>query len=142
MSENRARVVAVAGAAGLLGGELLRVLAEHAFPIGELRPVRETAGESVDPEGAKTDAVAWLEDEVPLRESEAAAYDGADFAFLTGSAEDAGNAAKLAFTRVAVTIDLSGRFADNPDVPLVLAELGKEALDGYLQTKSVWVDLS
>lgn len=126
---SRARVVTVAGAAGLLGIELLRLLSENAFPVGELRPVRETDATPPETDLEKPDSVEWLDDDLPLRNSDAAAYEGADLAFLTGSPEDAGNAAKLSFTRVPVTIDLSGRFADNLDVPLVLAELGDSALE-------------
>lgn len=52
-----------------------------------------------------------------------------DVLFLAGTAQQAGELAKLAFPLgVRLIIDLSGRFADEPDVPLVLTTVNPAAI--------------
>lgn len=129
------RVVAIAGAAGILGGELLRMLEESAFGVGELRPLADAlelepqAGSTDSTEGpaddAKTDVgpklhVDFLDEEIPLRVASPESFDGCDVVFLAGTPEQAGRLAKLSFLKAACTIDLSGRFAGDEDVPLIL----------------------
>ncbi len=138
MAAGRGRVVAVAGATNLLGTEILRVIESEAFPVAELRPLADAAelepgtasDESAEAEreiGSRT--VTFLEDEVPLRMAAPEAFDGCDIAFLAGSAEQAGRLARLSFPRTACTLDLSGRFAGDADVPLIVPEVNAKEID-------------
>lgn len=127
MAAEGGRVVTVAGASGLLGGELLKVLRELAFPVGEVRPVRDSV-ETPGADEAEETEVEFDDQPIDLIDPSPKVYEGADLAFFAGSSDDAGNAAKLSIARVPLSVDLSGRFADNTDVPLVLAEVNAAAL--------------
>lgn len=120
--------VAVTGASSLLGTELLRILQSEAFPVVELRPIADAA--ELDPANGPDDesegsarSVEYLEEDLPLIPASPEAFEGCDVAFLAGSAEQAGRLAKLSFPRVALTVDLSGRFAASADVPLILPDV-------------------
>ena len=114
-------VVAVAGASGLLGAEVLKAL-EESFPVGELRAI---AGGD-----AGSEPVEFREEEVELAPADAKTFDGVDVLFLAGSAKEAGELAKLAFPRgVRLIVDLSGRFADEADVPLILSSVNPAAMN-------------
>ena len=124
-------IVAVAGATSLVGAELLRVLDEtRALEVTELRPLGDAAEvdpQAKPPEEGEDDAeervVDFREEELPVVVASERAFEGAAVAFLTGTAEQAGRMAKLSFPRVPLTVDLSGRFAGDGDVPLVLPGL-------------------
>ncbi len=122
--------VAIAGAGSLLGNELLRTLEAENAPVEDLRPLADVAELEAEPEseGASARTVTWREDDVDVRVASPEAFEGCDVAFLAGTTEQAGRLAKLSFPRCRLTIDLSGRFADSDDVPLVLAETGLPAL--------------
>lgn len=135
------KVVAVVGATSLLGSELLTVLEDSSLGVVELRPLVDAAdletsasveGEGEDDEGvAKAAApriVEFRDEEFPVRVASPEAFDGCDAVFLVGDPEQAGRLAKIAFLRTACTIDLSGRFARDEDVPLVLPEINAGAL--------------
>lgn len=113
-------VVAVAGASGLLGSEVLRAL-EEGFPVGELRAIagEEGAGEPIE----------FREEEIDLAPADPKTFDGVEVLFLAGTAKEAAELAKLAFPRgVRLIVDLSGRFADEPDVPLILSSVNPAAV--------------
>jgi len=77
----------------------------------------------------ETGPVEFRGDDVEMLAADAKSLDGVDVLFLAGTAQQAGELAKLAFTRgVRLIIDLSGRFADEPDVPLVLTSVNPAAL--------------
>ena len=81
MSE-RELTVAVVGATGAVGGEVVRTLEERVFPVGELRLAASarTAGELVD----------WRGSSVRVEELDAALFEGVDLAFFcAGGAEAA-----------------------------------------------------
>lgn len=109
------RVVAVAGASGLLGLEILRVLQDDAFPVTELRPIASGVEEEAH--------VEFFDDEVPLRAPDADVFDGCDVVFLAGAPDQAAEMAKLAFNKARCIIDLSGRFGADEDVPLILSDV-------------------
>lgn len=71
----------------------------------------------------------FRDDEVELLAADAKSFDGVDVLFLAGTPQQASDLAKLAFPRgVRLLIDLSGRFADEPDVPLVLTSVNPAAV--------------
>lgn len=121
--------VAIAGAGSLLGTELLRTLENENAPVEELRPLADVAelDEEIDSDQEEKRAektVSWREEDVDIRVASPEQFDGCDLAFLAGTPEQAGRLAKLSFPRCRLTVDLSGRFADSDDVPLVLPETG------------------
>ena len=106
--------VAIVGATGSLGAEVVAVLEARHFPAGELVPIATdtSLGSEVDFAGES-----W-----PVR-SDAAALAGVDLVFLCAPAEVSLDWARRALHAQVACIDLSGALADQPDVPLLAADL-------------------
>ena len=110
--------VAVVGATGAVGVELLRVLERRGFPVETLRPLcsRRSAGTSVSFRGK----------DLPATELSAASFDGIDLAFFSAGGEISRKFAPVAREAGAVVIDNSSVFRMEPDVPLVIPEINGE----------------
>ena len=114
--------VAIVGATGAVGTQMLRCLEEQAFPVGSLKLLASprSAGRIIEtPWGAVT-----VEAAVPE------AFDGVDI--VLGAAEDDIALALYpeAVKRGAVVVDNSHAFRLDPDVPLVVPEInGADALN-------------
>ena len=115
--------VAVVGATGLVGAEILSVLEERQFPIADLRlyaSLRSAGDEARCGElSARIDLL------------ERARFDGTDLAFFAAgeqvSAEWIGRATEAG----AVVIDTSPLLADDTDVPLIVPEVNAGDLSRY-----------
>lgn len=107
--------VAVIGASGALGSELLEVLAERRFPLADVVPVAtdRSLGGEVEVGG---DAYPILT-EVPR-------LDAIDVLFLCAPPGASLEFAKAALRARVPCFDLSGALAGQPDVPLLAADLG------------------
>jgi len=112
---DRAYNVVVVGATGAVGTEVVKVLAERAFPIGELRlfASQRSAGSSVE----------YGEREVDVELLDEEGFAGADLAFFCAGGEVSATYAPLAAEAGAVVIDKSSVFRMDPDVPLVVPEV-------------------
>ncbi|MFA5148713.1 MAG: aspartate-semialdehyde dehydrogenase [Candidatus Omnitrophota bacterium] len=110
--------VAVVGV-GVVGVEMLRVLRQRNFPVGELRVMARSARE-IDVDGQKY-AVQAISPE---------GFDGMDIALFAGTEGEKGAAvtfAKEAVKRGCVVIDNGADFRMDPGVPLVVPEVnGKD----------------
>ncbi len=116
--------IAVAGATGAVGYELLKILAERDFPADEVVALASS--------NSKGREVSWGEDKV-LKVEDLAAYDfaGTDIAlFSPGGAVSAEHAPRAAAAGC-VVIDNTSHFRMDADVPLVVAEVNPEAIAGY-----------
>jgi len=116
--------IAVAGATGNVGREVLQILAEREFPIHEivaLASARSAGGE-----------VSLGEDAV-LKIHDLAKYDfaGTDFVFAAVESEHVMALVPRAVAAGAIVIDKSSAFRMDPDVPLVVPEVNPEALRGF-----------
>ncbi len=116
--------VAVVGATGNVGREILNILAERKFPLAEIKAVA-----SSDSVGQR---VSFGEDDVldviPITDFD---FTGFDFAFFS-----AGNAISAEFSPIAaragcIVIDNSSYFRQEPEIPLVVPEINPEALATY-----------
>jgi aspartate-semialdehyde dehydrogenase len=110
--------VAVVGATGAVGEAMLSVLAERAFPVGELVALasERSAGEYVK----------FGNDEVMVRDLATFDPAGVDIAlFSAGGAISKEYAPKFAAAG-AVVIDNSSSFRRDPDVPLVVSEVNPQ----------------
>ncbi|EKP93625.1 aspartate-semialdehyde dehydrogenase [Thermaerobacter subterraneus] len=112
--------VAVVGATGLVGQQVLRVLEERRFPVEELRPLAtsRSAGRTVEFGGTT-----W-----EVGEATAGALAGVDFAFFAASGDVSKELAPVAARAGAVVIDKSNTFRMDPEVPLVVPEVNGHAL--------------
>ncbi len=109
--------VAIVGATGAVGQELLKVLAERDFPVGELLLLA-----SARSEGKK---IAWQGREYIVREAVPKAFAGVDLVLFAGGSISQ-TLAPEAVKRGAVCIDNSSTFRYDPAVPLVVPEVNPE----------------
>jgi aspartate-semialdehyde dehydrogenase len=107
--------VAIVGATGAVGAELLRVLERRSFPVASLRPIgsSRSAGKSVSFRG----------ESVPVQELNERSFDKIDIAFFSAGGEISRKFVRVARDAGAVVIDNSSVFRMEPDVPLVIPEI-------------------
>ena len=113
--------VGVVGATGLVGGEMLRVLEERAFPVDRAPRVRvtEIGGPQALLRRASTSTCEVLRD---------GCFDGLDLVFIDVEDDLAREWAPRAAAAGATVIDKSAAFRMDPDVPLVVAEVNPDDL--------------
>jgi aspartate-semialdehyde dehydrogenase len=117
--------IAVAGATGNVGREVLGILAEREFPIAELAALASSRsqGEEIEiGDSGKT---------VKCQNIEHFDFSGWDMAiFAIGSDATAIHAPRAAAAGC-VVIDNSSLYRMDPDVPLIVPEVNPDAIDGY-----------
>lgn len=109
--------LAIVGATGAVGQELLKILAERNFPIGELRLLasERSAGKKVTYQGKEYTVSATTVD----------SFKGIDIALFAGGSASKDYAA-AAVEAGAIVVDNSSTFRYDPDVPLVVPEVNPE----------------
>jgi aspartate-semialdehyde dehydrogenase len=107
--------VAIVGATGAVGEELLRVLERRSFPVERLLPLcsGRSAGKRVSFRGA----------EIAAEELSAKSFAGIDLAFFSAGGNISREYAPIAREAGAVVIDNSSVFRMEPEVPLVIPEI-------------------
>ncbi|MED5357399.1 MAG: aspartate-semialdehyde dehydrogenase, partial [Pseudomonadota bacterium] len=118
--------VAVAGATGNVGREILNILHERNFPADEVIPLASEA--SIGKE------VSYGEDDVlTVQALNHFNFKGTDLGlFSPGGAISAEHAPRAAAAGC-VVIDNTSHFRMDPDVPLVVPEVNPQALDDYAE---------
>lgn len=108
-------VVAVVGATGAVGTEMIEVLEERKFPVKRLVPLASTrsAGGTVTFEG----------NEVPIEVLTKDSFVGVDIALFSAGADLSREFAPIAVEAGAVVIDNSAAWRMTPEVPLVVPEV-------------------
>jgi aspartate-semialdehyde dehydrogenase len=118
VSGARSLRVAVIGATGLVGREIVALLEERSFPVGTLALFASPASVGVTLDfGEEARPVNALPDELPE----------VDLAFLCASAEVSRGVAETLVDRGALVIDLAPRGADKASLLLGAADLGTVA---------------
>ncbi|GHD98978.1 aspartate-semialdehyde dehydrogenase [Defluviimonas sp. 20V17] len=115
--------VAVVGATGAVGAELIACLEARAFPLASLRlfASARSAGRRVRFRGA----------ELVIEELTDESFDGIDIALFSAGATISRHYAPLAAEAGAVVIDNSSAFRMAPEVPLVVPEVNGAVLAGH-----------
>jgi len=110
--------VAIVGATGAVGIELLRVMERRDFPVADLRLLASprSAGKSLEFRGQDL-SVAALEQN---------SFAGIDLAFFSAGAGTAKQFGPIAQRAGAVVIDNSSAFRMDTDVPLIIPEINRE----------------
>ncbi|MBM3594953.1 MAG: aspartate-semialdehyde dehydrogenase [Alphaproteobacteria bacterium] len=117
--------VAVVGATGNVGREMLATLAERAFPCDEIAAVASSRSTGTEVEFGDTGKM------LKVKNIEHLDFTGWDIAlFAAGSAATKVHAPRAA-AQGCVVIDNSSLYRIDPDVPLVVPEVNPEAIDGY-----------
>lgn len=116
--------VAVVGATGAVGHEMLSILADREFPVSEVVALasKQSAGSEVS----------FGEDTV-LKVQDLATYDfkGTDICLSSAGAKVSADFAPRAGAAGCVVIDNTSHFRMDPDVPLVVPEVNPDAIAGY-----------
>ena len=112
--------IAVVGATGVVGQELLGLLAARRFPLGRLRLLasKRSAGKRI----------AFGEQEIEVEEATSHSFSGVDFAFISATDEVSRELAPAAVKAGALAIDDSGVWRMEPNVPLVVPEVNPDDL--------------
>ncbi|MGA1839159.1 MAG: aspartate-semialdehyde dehydrogenase [bacterium] len=112
--------VAVVGATGVVGKEMISVLEERAFPISELVPLASyrTAGSQVSFDNKS----------ITVKELKTDSFEGIDIALFSAGAGVSSEFAPLAVKAGTVVVDNSSAFRMAPEVPLVVPEVNPDAI--------------
>ena len=123
------RRVAVVGATGAVGREMMRVLEERSFPLDELVPLASarSAGRTVRFRG----------EDVVVGELSLEALRGVELALVSAGAEVARSFVRQAAAAGTTCVDNSSAFRMDPDVPLAIPEVNPEVLAGGPRIVSV-----
>jgi len=120
MSGRKEYVVAVAGATGAVGREMISVLEERCFPVKELVPLASSRSA-----GSR---ITFNDQEIVVRELKDDSFQGVDIALFSAGASVSREFSPKAARAGAVVIDNSSAFRMEPDVPLVVPEVNPEAI--------------
>jgi len=116
--------VAVVGATGAVGREMLKTLAERNFPIDDIAAL--ASERSV---GSKVSF--GEDDEIKVQNLATFDFRGTDLVFSSPGAKISAEFSPKAAKKGAVVIDNTSQFRMDPDVPLVVPEVNPQALKGY-----------
>jgi aspartate-semialdehyde dehydrogenase len=115
--------IAIVGATGAVGHELLAVLERLQYPTGLLRPL-------ASPRSLGT-TVKFAGRDVPVEVAGPESFAGIDVAFFSAGASRSRELIPHARAAGALVIDNSSAFRMDPEVPLVVPEVNPEALRGH-----------
>ncbi|WP_291318467.1 aspartate-semialdehyde dehydrogenase [Desulfonatronospira sp.] len=116
-------VVAVAGATGAVGREMLRILAERNFPAREIIPLASSrsAGSRIE----------YRDSELTVQELTEDSFKGVDLAIFSAGGATSEKYAPIAAKSGCVVVDNSSFWRMDPKVPLVVPEVNPEDLEKH-----------
>src|SRR5690554_5784652 len=112
--------VALVGATGAVGREMLAILEERGFPLGKLRLMA-----SARSAGATVQAMGQT---IVIEDLDEASFEGVDIVLSSAGGAISKAFAPRAVEAGAVVIDNTSAFRMDPDVPLVVPEVNPEAI--------------
>ena len=115
--------IAVVGATGAVGKEILEVLEQREFPIKKIHAVASSRSAGT--------AVPFAGDEVTVEDLDKFDFAGIDLALFSPGAGVSKIHAPRAASAGCVVIDNTSHFRMDEDVPLVVPEVNPQALAGY-----------
>ena len=122
-SKKSAYRVAVVGATGAVGTEMLQVLEERNFPVGELVPLASARSEGNE--------VTFRDKACPVKVLQADSFNGVDLALFSAGAGISKEFGPIAVKAGTVVVDNSSAWRMNPEVPLVVPEVNALALEKH-----------
>ncbi|MDE8652967.1 aspartate-semialdehyde dehydrogenase [Novosphingobium album (ex Liu et al. 2023)] len=117
--------VAVVGATGNVGREMLNILAEREFPCDEIAAVASPRSTGTEIEYGDTGKM------LKVRNIEHFDFTGWDIALFAAGSGPTRIYAPKAASQGCVVIDNSSLYRMEPDVPLIVPEVNPDAIDGY-----------
>ena len=115
--------VAVLGATGAVGQEMMKILEERNFPVGKLIPLASarSAGKTLKFRG----------EDVVIREAKDDAFEGVDIVLGAAENDIAQKFAPAIVKAGAVFVDNSSAFRLDPNVPLIVPEINPEDVKNH-----------
>lgn len=115
--------VAVVGALGMVGTEMMQTLERRDFPVAELRPldIAQNEGKEVSFKGSK----------VKVLEAKEENFKGIDIAMFSAGGDASLDLAPKVKKQGVVVVDNSSAWRMNPECPLVVPEVNPEDLDWH-----------
>ena len=115
--------VAVLGATGAVGQEMIKILQERNFPVGKLRPLASarSAGKTLRFKG----------EDVVIEEARDEAFEGVDIVLGAAENDIAKKFASAIVKAGAVFVDNSSAFRLDPNVPLIVPEINPEDVKNH-----------
>lgn len=114
--------VAIVGATGAVGHELMKVLAERDFPINELKLLASARSEGK--------ILQYRGEDLVVHEAKPESFENVDIVLFAGGSISK-TLAPEAVKRGAVCIDNSSTFRYDPEIPLVVPEVNPEDVDWH-----------
>jgi aspartate-semialdehyde dehydrogenase len=120
MSESRKLSVAVVGATGAVGQEMLRVLGQRDFPVGEIRLLasKRSVGKTLQFRGK----------EEPVHLLEESSFEGIQIALFSAGGSISKKFVPAAVKAGAIAVDNTSAFRMEPEIPLVVPEVNPDAI--------------
>lgn len=115
--------VAVVGATGLVGRNILNLLEESNFPVNKILPLASHRSEGK--------LIQFKGEDVTVEEAKPSSFDGIDLAFFSAGKGLSMELAPEAVKRGTVVIDNSNAFRMDPEVPLVVPEVNAKDLHNH-----------
>ncbi|MFO7897011.1 MAG: aspartate-semialdehyde dehydrogenase [Candidatus Cloacimonadales bacterium] len=112
--------LAIVGATGAVGQEMLKILQQREFPVGKLTLLASSASA-----GKK---LFWKEQQLEVQTYQAGCFDEVDIALFSAGAEISKKLAPIAVDCGCVVIDNSSAFRQQNDIPLVVPEINAAKL--------------
>ncbi len=110
--------IAIVGATGAVGAELLRVLERRNFPVASLRGIGSARSGG--------NSVGFRDESIVIEKLNDRSFDKVDIAFFSAGGDISRKFAPKARQAGAIVIDNSSVFRMEPDVPLVIPEINAE----------------
>lgn len=112
--------IAIIGATGAVGKEILKLLEKRAFPVSNLKLFASAQSHGV--------RIPFRRQELTVEEISEEKLKGFDYAFFAAGRTVSQHYAPIAVQYEAVVIDLSSHFRMDPEVPLIIPEINSHAL--------------
>jgi aspartate-semialdehyde dehydrogenase len=118
--------VAVVGATGAVGNEMIRILEERNFPVGQLKLLASarSLGKSLEYRGKS----------IPVEVLDENSFTGVQIGLFSAGGSISEKFAPIAARAGCVVIDNTSVFRMVPDIPLVVPEVNAEAIGQYKKT--------
>ncbi|NLN93992.1 MAG: aspartate-semialdehyde dehydrogenase [Candidatus Hydrogenedens sp.] len=117
------KVVAVVGATGVVGRQMMETLEKRNFPLARLVPLAS--------ERSRGKTVSFKGETIPVEVLSDKSFEGIDIALFSAGGGTSRKYASAAVASGAVVIDNSSAFRMDPDVPLVVPEVNADALKSH-----------
>lgn len=123
MSNQKPFTVAVVGATGAVGEQIIKLLEARDFPIKQLKLLS-----SVRSAGTK---LTFKGQEITVEEAKPESFDGVEIALFSAGGEVSKALVPHAIERGAICIDNTNAYRMDPDTPLVVPEVNMDKINGH-----------